>query len=61
LALDVALYTFLQILSVHSFEKIPILHAFSQGDPSPAPTTSTKCPSGDFLIPSNHLDSMDPS
>ena len=42
LALDVALYTFLQILSVHSFEKIPILQAFSQGDPSPAPTTSTK-------------------
>ena len=42
LALDVALYTFLQILSVHSFEKIPILQAFSQGDPSPAPTTLTK-------------------
>jgi hypothetical protein len=29
-------------LSVHSFEKIPILQAFSQGDPSPAPTTLTK-------------------
>jgi IS4 transposase len=42
LALDIALYTFLQILSVHSFEKIPILQAFSQGDPSPAPTTLTK-------------------
>jgi hypothetical protein len=42
LALDVALYTFLQILSVHSFEKIPILQAFSQGDPSPAVTTLTK-------------------
>ena len=42
LALDVALYTFLQILSVHSFEKIPILQAFSQNDPSPAPITSTK-------------------
>jgi len=42
LALDVALYTFLQILSVHSFEKIPILQAFSQGDPSPTPTTLTK-------------------
>ena len=42
LALDVALYTFLQILSVHSFEKIPILQAFSQGDPSPVATTLTK-------------------
>ena len=42
LALDVALYTFLQILSVHSFEKIPILQAFSQGDPNSAPTTLTK-------------------
>ena len=42
LALDIALYTFLQILSVHSFEKIPILQAFSQNDPSPAPITSTK-------------------
>jgi hypothetical protein len=39
LALDVALYTFLQILSVHSFEKIPILRAFSHGSPNPAPTT----------------------
>ena len=39
LALDVALYTFLQILSVHSFEKIPILQAFSHGSPNPAPTT----------------------
>jgi hypothetical protein len=42
LALDIALYTFLQILSVHSFEKIPILQAFSQGDPNPASTTLTK-------------------
>jgi hypothetical protein len=42
LALDVALYTFLQILSVHSFEKISILQAFSQGDPSPTATTLTK-------------------
>ena len=42
LALDVALYTFLQILSVLSFEKIPILRAFSQGDPDPVPTTLTK-------------------
>jgi IS4 transposase len=33
LALDVSLYTFLQILSVHSFEKIPILQAFSDSDP----------------------------
>jgi hypothetical protein len=29
-------------LSVHSFEKIPILQAFSQGDPSPVATTLTK-------------------
>ena len=29
LALNVSLYTFLQILSVHSFEKTPILYAFS--------------------------------
>ena len=36
LALDIALYTFLQILSVHSFEKIPILQAFSDGDHRPA-------------------------
>ena len=42
LALDVALYTFLQILSVYSFEKISILQAFSEGDPSPATTTLTK-------------------
>jgi hypothetical protein len=28
LAIDVLLYTFLQILSVHSFEKIPILQRF---------------------------------
>jgi IS4 transposase len=42
LALDVALYTFLQILSVHSFEKIPILQAFSHGDPNPVPTTLAK-------------------
>jgi IS4 transposase len=34
LALDVSLYTFLQVLSVHSFEKIPISQAFSDGDPS---------------------------
>ena len=38
LAIDVSLYTFLQILSVHSFEKIPILQAFSDGDHRPAAT-----------------------
>jgi len=32
LALDVSLYTFLQVLSVHSFEKIPISQAFSDVD-----------------------------
>jgi hypothetical protein len=42
LALDIALYTFLQILSVHSFEKIPILQAFSHNDPTPVPTTLAK-------------------
>jgi IS4 transposase len=36
LALDVSLYTFLQVLSVHSFEKIPILQAFSDVDPGSA-------------------------
>jgi hypothetical protein len=30
LALDVSLYTFLQILSVHSFEKIPLSRAFQE-------------------------------
>jgi hypothetical protein len=38
LAIDVSLHTFLQILSIHSFEKIPILQAFSDGDPGPAAT-----------------------
>ena len=42
LALDVALYTFLQILSVHSFEKIPILQTFSHDDPNPVSTTLAK-------------------
>jgi hypothetical protein len=42
LALDIALYTFLQILSVHPFEKIPILQAFSHDDPNPVPTTLAK-------------------
>jgi hypothetical protein len=32
LALDVSLYTFLQVLSVHSFERLPILPAFSHRD-----------------------------
>ena len=36
LAIDVSLYTFLQILSVHSFEKIPILQAFSDSNSGPA-------------------------
>jgi hypothetical protein len=48
LTLDVALYTFLQVLSAHSFEKIPILQAFSQGNPSPAATTSTNTKSLKF-------------
>jgi hypothetical protein len=34
LSLDVSLYTFLQVLSVHSFEKIPISQAFSDADPT---------------------------
>jgi len=38
LAIDSSLYTFVQILSVHSFEKIPILQAFSDGDHSLAAT-----------------------
>ena len=32
LALDVSLYTFLQILSVHSFEKTPLAQAFANSD-----------------------------
>ena len=32
LALEASLYTFLQVLSVHSFERIPILQAFSDSD-----------------------------
>ena len=35
LALDVALYTFLQVLSVHSFEKIPISQVFSDSELEP--------------------------
>jgi IS4 transposase len=34
LALDVSLYTFLQILSVHAFEKIQLSRAFQGGDDS---------------------------
>ena len=33
LALDVSLYTFLQILSVHSFEKVPLAQALFDGEP----------------------------
>jgi hypothetical protein len=40
LAIDVSFYTFLQILSVHSFDKIPILWVFSDGDHRPAATAS---------------------
>jgi hypothetical protein len=40
LAIDVSLYTFLQILSVHSFEKIPILQAFSDSNSGPVATAS---------------------
>ena len=32
LALEVSLYTFLQILSVHSFEKTPLVRAFLDAD-----------------------------
>src|SRR6201984_1121615 len=43
LALDVALYTFLQILSVYSFEKISILQAFSDSNSGPvAPASSNQ-------------------
>src|SRR6201984_563505 len=43
LAIDVSLYTFLQILSVHSFEKIPILQAFSDSNSGPvAPASSNQ-------------------
>ncbi len=34
LALDVSLYTFLQILSVHSFEKTPLAQALFDGMPN---------------------------
>ena len=39
LAIDVSLYTFLQILSVHSFDKIPILQAFSDWTSGSAATS----------------------
>src|SRR6202007_2950223 len=43
LEIDVSLYTFLQILSVHSFEKIPILQAFSDSNSGPvAPASSNQ-------------------
>ena len=34
LALNVSLYTFLQILSVHSFEKVPLAQALFDGPPA---------------------------
>jgi hypothetical protein len=40
LALDVSLYTFLQILSVHSFEKTPLGQALFDGTPNSLLTTS---------------------
>jgi hypothetical protein len=39
LALDVSLYTFLQILSVHSFEKTPLAQALFDGASSSSPST----------------------
>ena len=43
LALDVSLYTFLQILSVHSFEKIELSCAFqSDGDKNPSRTIANQ-------------------
>src|SRR5580700_995791 len=41
LALDVSLYTFLQILSVHSFEKTPLAQALFDGASSSSPSTSS--------------------
>lgn len=41
LALDVSLYTFLQILSVHSFEKVPLAQALFDGEPNSPPSTSS--------------------
>src|ERR1700751_4770368 len=40
LAIDVSLYPFLHILSVHSFEKIPILQAFSDSNSGSATIAS---------------------
>jgi hypothetical protein len=39
LALDVSLYTFLQVLSVHSFEKTPLAQALFDGTASSSPST----------------------
>lgn len=39
LALDVSLYTFLQVLSVHSFEKTPLAQALFDGTSSSSPST----------------------
>ena len=44
LALDVPLYTFLQISSVHSFEKTPLAQALFDRDPNPS-----------FSAPSNQM------
>src|SRR6516162_2486308 len=41
LALDVSLYTFLQVLSVHSFEKTPLAQALFDGTSCPSPSTSS--------------------
>jgi len=38
LALDVSLYTFLQVLSVHSFEKTPLAQALFDGTSSSSPS-----------------------
>jgi len=44
LALDVSLYTFLQILSVHSFEKTPLAQALFDGASSSSPSTPSNQP-----------------
>ena len=43
-SLDVSLYTFLQIFSVHSFEKTPLAQALFDRDPNPS-----------FSAPSNQM------
>jgi IS4 transposase len=39
LALEVTLYTFLQILSVHSFEKTPLVRAFQDAEEESPPSS----------------------